>query len=109
FGDMWQGAVNMLLKCKQCWTELVKELEATGATAAAIRRKTELQIWGPARQLKEMLSTGQPIPTSDKEWEIVKLLWPVLHSYSASYRFAKQSLYYDIKVHPLQHLSQNRV
>ncbi|KAJ2499106.1 hypothetical protein GGH96_003766 [Coemansia sp. RSA 1972] len=77
FGDTGQGAVNTLLKSS---------------------------IWGPARQLKETLSTGQPVPTSDEEWEIVKLLWPVLCSYCVGYQFAKQSLYYDVKVHPLQHL-----
>ncbi|KAJ2498026.1 hypothetical protein GGH96_004658 [Coemansia sp. RSA 1972] len=59
---------------------------------------------GPAWRLKETLGTGQPIPTSNEEWEIVKLLWPVLCSYHSGYRFAKQSLYYDVKVHLLQHL-----
>ncbi|KAJ2501437.1 hypothetical protein GGH96_001960 [Coemansia sp. RSA 1972] len=104
YGSTVQGAVNTLLKCKQHWAELVKELEVTGATPADIRRACEASIWGPAQQLKETLGTGQPIPMSDKEWEIVQLLWPVLRSYSASYQFAKQSLYYDAKVHPLQHL-----
>ncbi|KAJ2503220.1 hypothetical protein GGH96_000469 [Coemansia sp. RSA 1972] len=82
FGDTWQGAVNTLLKCKQRRAELVKELEAEEKSPADIRRKAELQIW----------------------WEIVKLLWPVLHSYHVGYRFAKQSLYYDVKVYLLQHL-----
>ncbi|KAJ2500018.1 hypothetical protein GGH96_003056 [Coemansia sp. RSA 1972] len=104
FGDTWRGAVNTLLKCKQRRTELVTQLEAEGAAPADIRRACEASIWGPARRLKETLGSGQPIPTSNKEWEIVQLLWPVLCSYSTSYRFAKQSLYYDVKVHPLQHL-----
>ncbi|KAJ2499763.1 hypothetical protein GGH96_003274 [Coemansia sp. RSA 1972] len=78
FGDTWQGAVNTLLKCKQRQTELVAQLEET-------------------------LGTGQPIPTSDKGWEIVQLLWPVLCSYSVGYRFAKQSLYYNVKPHIIKY------
>ncbi|KAJ2495936.1 hypothetical protein GGH96_006158 [Coemansia sp. RSA 1972] len=104
FGDTVQGAVNTLLKCKQRWAELVAQLEAEEKSPADIRWACEASIWGPARWLKETLGTGQPIPTSDKELEIVQLLWPVLHSYHVGYRFAKQNICYDVKVHLLQHL-----
>ncbi|KAJ2481477.1 hypothetical protein IWW56_001698 [Coemansia sp. RSA 2131] len=104
FGDTWRGAVNALLKCKQRQTELVAQLEAKHATAAEIKRECKSQIWGPARRLKESLGTGQPAGTSNKEWAVIALLWPVLRSYIVEYEFAKQNICYDVKAHPLQHL-----
>ncbi|KAJ2496002.1 hypothetical protein GGH96_006111 [Coemansia sp. RSA 1972] len=61
-------------------------------------------IWGPVRQLKESLSIGQPDSTSKQEEMIIGLLQPVLDCYSVDYEFAEQSIFYDMKVHPLQHL-----
>ncbi|KAJ2495340.1 hypothetical protein GGH96_006407, partial [Coemansia sp. RSA 1972] len=77
YGSTLQGAVNTLLKSS---------------------------IWGPVRRLKESLSTGQPDGTSKQEEMIIGLLQPVLDCYSIDYEFAEQSIFYDMKVHPLQHL-----
>ncbi|KAJ2495596.1 hypothetical protein GGH96_006335 [Coemansia sp. RSA 1972] len=92
YGSTLKGAVNMLLQCQQRQKKLVDELEA------------EENIWGPARRLKESLSTGQPDSTSKQEEMIIGLLQPVLDCYSIDYEFAEQSIFYDVKVHPLQHL-----
>ncbi|KAJ2496149.1 hypothetical protein GGH96_006027 [Coemansia sp. RSA 1972] len=92
YGSTLQGTVNMLLQCQQRQKKLVDELEA------------EENIWGPAHRLKESLSTGQPDGTSKQEEMIIGLLQPVLNCYSVDYEFAEQSIFYDMKVHPLQHL-----
>ncbi|KAJ1760841.1 hypothetical protein LPJ54_006050, partial [Coemansia sp. RSA 1824] len=60
YGSTLQGAVNTLLQCKQRKAALVKQLTAEDKSAVDIRRECELQIWGPARRLKETLGTGQP-------------------------------------------------
>ncbi|KAJ1771514.1 hypothetical protein LPJ67_007029, partial [Coemansia sp. RSA 1938] len=104
YGSTLQGAVNTLLQCKQRKTALVKQLTAEDKSAVDIRRKCELQIWGPAQRLKETLGTGQPVALSERENEIVQLLQPVFSCYRVGYKFAKQSMYYDAKVKPLQHL-----
>ncbi|KAJ2120283.1 hypothetical protein IW147_005199 [Coemansia sp. RSA 720] len=104
FGDTWRGAVNTLLKCEQRRKKLVEQLEAKEKSAAEIKRECESQIWGPARRLKESLSTGWPVGTTFQEWGIIGLLWPVFESYSDGYEFQKDSIYYDIKASPLQHL-----
>ncbi|KAJ2481728.1 hypothetical protein IWW56_001537 [Coemansia sp. RSA 2131] len=104
FGDTWRGAVNTLLKCEQCRKKLVEQLEAKEKSAAEIKCECESQIWGPARQLKESLGTGWPVGTTFQEWGIIGLLWPVFESYSDSYEFQMDSIYYDVKVNPLQHL-----
>ncbi|KAJ2418383.1 hypothetical protein GGF47_005028, partial [Coemansia sp. RSA 2524] len=74
YGSTLQGAVNTLLQCKQRKTALVKQLTAEDKSAVDIRRECELQIWGPARRLKETLGTGQPVALSERENEIVKPL-----------------------------------
>ncbi|KAJ2499738.1 hypothetical protein GGH96_003249, partial [Coemansia sp. RSA 1972] len=83
---------------------LVNELEAKHTTAAEIKHECEAQIWGPAQQLKESLGTGQPVGTTFQEWEIIGLLWPVFESYSIGQEFQMDSIFYDVKVHLLQHL-----
>ncbi|KAJ2134973.1 hypothetical protein IW136_004453, partial [Coemansia sp. RSA 678] len=104
YGSTLQGAVNTLLQCKQRKSVLVKQLKAKDKSAVDIRHECELQIWGPARRLKETLGTGQPVALLEREKEIVQLLQPVLGCYSVGYKFAEQSIYYDAKVYPLQHL-----
>ncbi|KAJ2474915.1 hypothetical protein IWW56_005657, partial [Coemansia sp. RSA 2131] len=104
FGNMWQRTINTLLNCKQQQTELVAQLEVEDKSALEIKCKCEAQIWGPAWRLKELLGTGQPVATTNEEWAIIQLLWPVLCSYSTGYKFAERSIYYDAKAFPLQHL-----
>ncbi|KAJ2495363.1 hypothetical protein GGH96_006403, partial [Coemansia sp. RSA 1972] len=104
YGSTLQGAVNTLLKCQQCRKKLVDELEAKHMTAAEIKCECETQIWGPARRLKESLGTGQPDSMSEQEEMIIGLLQPVLDCYSIGHKFQMDSIYYDAKVHPLQHL-----
>ncbi|KAJ2483946.1 hypothetical protein IWW56_000092 [Coemansia sp. RSA 2131] len=104
FGNTWRRTINTLLNCKQRQTELVAQLEAEDKSALEIKHECEAQIWGPARRLKESLGTGQPVGMTNEEWAIIQLLWPVLCSYSIGYKFTKQSIYYDAKAFPLQHL-----
>ncbi|KAJ2482297.1 hypothetical protein IWW56_001202 [Coemansia sp. RSA 2131] len=108
FGNIWRHTINTLLSCKQHQSELAKQLEAEDKSALEIKCKCEAQIWGPAWNLKESLGTGQLVGTTNEEWVIIQLLWPVLCSYSTGYKFAKQSIYYDTKAFPLQHLKQRK-
>ncbi|KAJ2478669.1 hypothetical protein IWW56_003586 [Coemansia sp. RSA 2131] len=85
YGSTLKGAVNTLLKCEQRQKKLAEQLKAKEKSAAEIKRECESQIWGPARRLKESLST-------------------VFESYSDGYEFQKDSIYYDVKASPLQHL-----
>ncbi|KAJ2177072.1 hypothetical protein GGF45_003424, partial [Coemansia sp. RSA 551] len=95
---------NVLLDTKQQRAELAARRKAEGATAAIIRCECEAQIWGPARRFKESLGTGQPVGMSEQEDKIIGLLHPVFNCYSDGYQFQMNSIYYDVKANPLQHL-----
>jgi hypothetical protein len=106
FGQQLRRIVNRLLDVKARSQQLTAVLEEQGLSRTEIKSRVAEQVHSPARQFKMTISQ-RPINASNIPagmQDTFLMIEPVLNSYQDGYSFAKNSIYYDAKAHPQNHL-----
>ncbi|KAM3578690.1 hypothetical protein VKS41_008890 [Umbelopsis sp. WA50703] len=106
FGQQLRRIVNRLLDVKNRAQRLTAELAEQRLSQSGIKSRVAEEVRLPAKNFKMALAdrtaNASNIPAGLQD-AFVKIK-PVLTAYPDSYSFAKNSIYYDARAHPKQHL-----
>jgi hypothetical protein len=106
FGQQLRRIVNRLLDVKTRAQQLTTELTEQGLSQTDIKSRVAQEVHLPAREFKSAIAqrsvNASNIPAGMQDAFLE--LKPVLTAYPDSYSFAKNSIYYDAKIHPENHI-----
>ncbi|KAJ2502047.1 hypothetical protein GGH96_001447 [Coemansia sp. RSA 1972] len=104
FGETWRRAINLKFDSEEEKKKLEQHLRDIKTLEPEIQQQVQTQIRAAARQVKEVMRYRRPVPTTDKEREIINFLSPVLGCYPVGYKFKGDNIYWDAKTSPEMHV-----
>lgn len=103
FGDRLKQVVNIICGKQNKIRELEEKMKAARYTAEAIKGLIKNTVITPCANVKISVSKKQ-VPSDNFLGEKEKaFIRRILFSYPQDYTFMKDSIYYDVKVNPLNH------
>ncbi|KAI9358371.1 hypothetical protein BD770DRAFT_455532 [Pilaira anomala] len=107
FGNKLRMVVNKQIGLKQRISQLVSDLKKQGYSKEETKAKIKSNILEPATQLKLAISSID-ISRIPKEFQdqkpIINCIKDIFSAYPETYKFKKDSIYYDAVVNPGKHL-----
>ncbi|KAI9362710.1 hypothetical protein BD770DRAFT_466065 [Pilaira anomala] len=107
FGNKLRMAVNQLIGLKQRISQLTSDLKKQSYSEEETKAKIKSNILEPATQLKLAISS-RDISRIPKEFQdqkaIINCIKDIFSAYPETYKFKKDSIYYDAVENPGKHL-----
>ncbi|KAI9366527.1 hypothetical protein BD770DRAFT_438661 [Pilaira anomala] len=107
FGNKLRMVVNKLIGLKQRISQLTSDLKKQGYSKEETKAKIKSNILEPATQLKLAISS-RDISRIPKEFQdqkaIINCIKDIFSAYPETYKFKKDSIYYDAIANPGKHL-----
>ncbi|KAJ2502057.1 hypothetical protein GGH96_001458 [Coemansia sp. RSA 1972] len=104
FGETWRRAINLKFDSEEEKKKLEQHLRDIKTPEPEIQQQFQTQIRAAARQAKEVMRYRRPVPTTEKEREIIDFLSPVLGCHPVGYKFKGDDIYWDAKTSPEMHV-----
>ncbi|GAA5803639.1 hypothetical protein HPULCUR_009122 [Helicostylum pulchrum] len=106
FGNKLRMVINKVVKFKERVAHLTNELKKKSCADKEIKLSVKSDIIDPITQLKLAISLKDinQIPKDFLDEKAIKHIGNFLSSYSKSYKFQKNSIYYDAVANPGKHL-----
>jgi hypothetical protein len=106
FGSRLRMFLNKVLKKKERVLEMTQNMKNEGHTDESIKNSIKTNMNNVCFNFKVSISskTVPAVPDGFLSQDEIKLVQAFLDCYSKDYKFSKNSIYYDVKVKPNQHI-----
>ncbi|KAL1935927.1 hypothetical protein VTP01DRAFT_61 [Rhizomucor pusillus] len=106
FGNRLRYVINSLLKVKENKRGITDDLRKQNKNEKEIRSAIYEQVIKPARELKLAIASGKPMDFPDDRYnnEVLSFYTGLINSYPSGYTFEEDTIYYDSKSRPENHI-----